>query len=775
MAPDDLEVEASFMRQASTYIQNKARPIFKQPYLLGFEVLKKGNEDNTRMVGAYAFNLGNNMLFYAPVFFINGEIRGNEFLYDHQKQFMYPLTNDWCGELLNNKELREGVSISKQETVKIRREIDLGGFLNSNGHIKRGFAEPILNEMFAVAQAEFESMGSTEHKSELKEFIKNAAALGIDARVGVADLIMKDETIGRAVYELIDPANYDFDLDVAVMKKEASAEPKEGIRLHKGRFGWTKSASAAHVQERMIDGYAIEDTRGEWVEKHASVIRENVCDEFQGISRDGVADVVMQDKSIQKCLVISTNIIAEVNAQSEGGGVLRSLVNQYGPTRRVYKINSKDVTMVAIDSSDLLDPGLPLDKRREVDITGMEIKPYKDIEWGTDVPAHEIPKEGETYALYMEDEGAILPLLHVTGVTTSKGKVATVTGIASSYNTVEWSLADILTREITISFNPDASRNHWTAGVLNPDRVRFIPLDVELTGDAVEGLDGTVSESLADKGTQYLQVNRLDTYPASSDQIPYMLMEGLGYDQKEGRVLKKSAGYQLVLGGETTPEIKEPEAIVTLMSICGCRESTARDLLSSPEPFFYKQAATMRFTDIPDWDEGYADELGIITVPAEESEVIGVETTYPYQPAPRIGDRGDPHNMGNAVVNQDRTQDAMATIDENYLVALAEKSGNPQVLEAGLIGNLADTYDASTIIPKHMPSMMRALDSMGRVYFLLHWKPEDFASTYGSDDNNELESLFKTNFEAYGDLMLKLIQKNHQAAEGVINPQKTDR
>ena len=95
----DQDVEKAFLDQAYVFIQNKATPLMRDPYRLGFEIVFK-NDDNTRMVGIFVFRVDDDLL-YAPVFFINGEIKGTDLLYRHATKKFVPLTNDWCLSLIH--------------------------------------------------------------------------------------------------------------------------------------------------------------------------------------------------------------------------------------------------------------------------------------------------------------------------------------------------------------------------------------------------------------------------------------------------------------------------------------------------------------------------------------------------------------------------------------------------------------------------------------------------------------------------------------------------
>lgn len=109
-AVNDLDIEKAFSDQASGFVENKVGDLMKDQYRVGFEVVKK-NEDNTRMVGIFAFKVDNSLIF-APVFFINGEIKGPLLYCCDTKKFV-PATKEWGNYLVESIELREGKGRSR--------------------------------------------------------------------------------------------------------------------------------------------------------------------------------------------------------------------------------------------------------------------------------------------------------------------------------------------------------------------------------------------------------------------------------------------------------------------------------------------------------------------------------------------------------------------------------------------------------------------------------------------------------------------------------------
>ena len=104
-AVNDVDIEKAFSDQASGFVENKVGDLMKDQHRIGFEIVKK-NEDNTRMVGIFAFKVDKSLVF-APVFFINGEIKG-PLLYRCDSKTFVPATKEWGNYLVESMELKEG-------------------------------------------------------------------------------------------------------------------------------------------------------------------------------------------------------------------------------------------------------------------------------------------------------------------------------------------------------------------------------------------------------------------------------------------------------------------------------------------------------------------------------------------------------------------------------------------------------------------------------------------------------------------------------------------
>mgnify|MGYP003398026846 CR=1 FL=1 len=93
---DDIDIEKTFSDMASGFVANKVGDLMKDEHRIGFEIVKK-NDDNTKLLGVFAFKVDKELIF-APVFFLQGEIKGPLLYRCDTKQFL-PATKEWASYL----------------------------------------------------------------------------------------------------------------------------------------------------------------------------------------------------------------------------------------------------------------------------------------------------------------------------------------------------------------------------------------------------------------------------------------------------------------------------------------------------------------------------------------------------------------------------------------------------------------------------------------------------------------------------------------------------
>ena len=95
----DADFERTFADLAHASLRDRA-PILLD-HLVGFQLLDK-SEDDSHAVGVWGFKVGNEWM-YAPVFFLNGQLKGDELLYIKSQDAFVPLKENWINYLLNRR------------------------------------------------------------------------------------------------------------------------------------------------------------------------------------------------------------------------------------------------------------------------------------------------------------------------------------------------------------------------------------------------------------------------------------------------------------------------------------------------------------------------------------------------------------------------------------------------------------------------------------------------------------------------------------------------
>ena len=91
--------EQSFASLAHAYIADKAPGLLD--FMVGFQLVDR-NEDNTKAIGIFGFQLDKEWL-YAPVFFLNGDLKGHELLYLKGQDKFVPMKENWVNYLIGKR------------------------------------------------------------------------------------------------------------------------------------------------------------------------------------------------------------------------------------------------------------------------------------------------------------------------------------------------------------------------------------------------------------------------------------------------------------------------------------------------------------------------------------------------------------------------------------------------------------------------------------------------------------------------------------------------
>jgi len=91
--------EQAFSSLAYAYLKDKAPRLLD--FMVGFQLVER-NDDNTKAMGVFGFRVGDQWL-YAPVFFLNGDLKGHELLYIKKQDSFVPMKENWVNYLMSRK------------------------------------------------------------------------------------------------------------------------------------------------------------------------------------------------------------------------------------------------------------------------------------------------------------------------------------------------------------------------------------------------------------------------------------------------------------------------------------------------------------------------------------------------------------------------------------------------------------------------------------------------------------------------------------------------
>jgi len=711
----DGEVEKAFLDQAYQAIQNKANPIMKAPYRLGFEIVHK-NDNNTRMVGIFVFRLGKD-LYYAPVFFINGTIKGTDLFYRHATKTFVPLTNEWVDYLLNLNPVEEGYAVEP----KVRLEATPSN-MDFNRIINPPTTQAAIHKYASAAWADMQvAAKDLPAESLLRRFIVEDG--GEDAIKKIANTVAADKRFAKALFYGSDETNYMPELPAV---KAAAAPETEELVVH------FNILNNANVKQASVDdvrrGYVVEDTR-----KDASInpIVEAAESHMETIGEPGVYNIMMADGSMKECLVAvpDHDMLDHVRAHD----------------------------MIAYTS--FLARSNPKHKFPELEIVDLDSRHYRRTReeqpaWGEFVMAldkcpelKDSMESGKSYKVFCTLDASLSQSITITKKDKSPAGI-------DCYEYARCYLSP--DSPSTLLYNPDYE------GAFDADHVlgkhhRFLEVAAEKVGESrIDYKDGL---ELGNRSA-------IDT-----------MIFGDGYKKASLELIGDE--YLIRLNDKWSPRLVKTAAHLCLMAECGMRSETADELLTKAATkkvnFFHKQALHIRAQAYPEFYSQFNDAYNV----QEEPENLNSHALIAHRDIPLI----ERNRVGDSVKHEARNQDGAqdqnlanpkADVQDNVLQTaspiqlyeMSQAKGVGNLFEHGVVGSLTKTYDSIALIDKYIPDLEQGLDRIGRILFLYYWKPEDFASAYGSDDQVELENKLLSNFKQLGDMVLELLLKSQRHQQG---------
>jgi hypothetical protein len=734
---DDTSFEQAFSNLAHAYLRDSAPKLLDHE--IGFQLLDR-NRENTKAVGVFAFKVGSNWM-YAPVFFLNGDLKGHELLYLKNQDMFVPLKENWITYLLNRKPSILGSGIQRNLTPLGQRQPDFTQLTRSPS--KFGSAQPTLKEMMTAVMPTL-ARTATMNTKEAFEQLGTALHLGTflkQARLETVDMLVKLCRHAPHVAEAIEEFH-----GLGVIK-EAIAVIKERERLEK-----ISSVLAEKTAEKpAAQGSLTVITYDLTVQK--ALPPEYTEEDQEKLLRDGI---LIKDQRDRDAVSIPYNIQVEqkfFNPTESGlyevlvkpGEIERCYIAVYpmGPSKRAdfatvvridgtpdwVNVRADHVFCLARVEGDEFDSwfnGLPeansvgkdarymvIDKRGDSTVPFRVLKEYGESSYGT-----------TTYEVHMEDYSKFPP----------RGNVSPCC--------------------YTDPLNYDKYR----------DGVR-----VHLNGKKGTGLRASMGDIFVPENFKLLKVSKGEDDGAAAGQSscgcgesdPPALQPGTLLDAQA--VLMNKMGSLEVRHDGTNVWVNQAhfsphEALVSLVKEHGLRETAAREILN-------KAAKHRKFACHVKYADPYGGPMmihGAPTAPADPGPVMGGESIMGTNIPTQLGiDVGVPVSGMSASQTDRSIYNPNPQFDQKAVqqVLDAAQSGQREVFDTAMIGTMLRAVRDDGLVDRYMGDLTKGLDKLGRILFMFYWHGDRFADRYGKSDMPELEDSLRNAFEMLGDVILFLKQK----------------
>jgi hypothetical protein len=718
-------VDAELNEKLPTLIDNR----------IGFQVIDK-TDDDSKAVGVYAFLL-NNVWIYLPVFFIDGKIEGFELLYLKQKDIFVPAMDNWVAAL-NEKGIQVlGDTITEQDE-------NADGQTATPGNTSTAASNGSISKIASDNSAPFASLQKIAHNLDVNDansHLEKEAVLEMfrpyatDTSVAYPSLSrdlpkLHKSARQRFVNTMVgspDFANALFSCyavdDIEKLARECMEDNitprKEAGLTYITNMRSKEAAELSNSEKRLLvkNNIFVKDHRTNFSKVYHEEVDTSV---LQNVSCPGVYDVLMQDGSFEKRIVLVPRVIDNLNSPARAGR---------------YEKTQAGVDIAVINPS----KAKGFERRCSRDIYGKpatECKPSElyDQQGGLKATVRslrDVP-EGAHLLFVNGPKECLMTQLKERRQDASGNIVVTLTGESP-----------FMAQEPSLNSYPSELTVHFVKGgklCIKGDMV-FVPEESRVFVDYPEWMVHCEGTKKGPNGGEIAKV----TYGTPN------VIRDLAYgDSQMGRVELTTSGERVSVkdaNGHTDMLSKK----ATLKVLCekhGIHAPQAMQLLKSAS----KAPGGRRA-----WLVKYA-------APYDTEAYKG--SKMPYMGGPSGTDDSDTLRF------EEKAQEGApltvasdasgASILPEQAISQAQKAsqaGIKEVLDVEVLKQLLDKADISELRKDYITEMIQGMDRIGRMLFIYYWHHDEFEAKYGKDQIQELKEKMIQVFNSTGDLILFLKEK----------------
>jgi len=732
-------LEKTFSDLAYSHLRDQSQSLLD--YLVGFQLLKS-EDDGERAVGIFGFEVDNDY-YYAPIFFLNGEIRGLDTLYSVKSDLFMPITEGWVNHVINRRQANLGDSDRRDRRARginypnyTRLKIIPGG----SGSVNLKLASEQREAMITAMTSEREIP-----RLNLIQGLKEA---------GATEFFKEAMERHPRMLEAFNQFYNVFDLEP--QRKQAAEEKDlpEPVTIITSMTDEGVDQLTDEQRETLLEGGEVAiDNRPEV--SRSILYKKEIKQVLENPTKGGLYDVLWYDGSVYPALIAPT-------------GSSKNEVTVYCPEFDMHcEIDSRCVFIARRYGDEEL--------RRWLEDNAVPASEARPGQSGIFVST-----EGEgTGAFCIEGatqgvDGLTIYIVHDTYEMRALDGHSGLNVIGGASRGNNGNPTPNMYKELSFG---GSGMHHMIPGFSNrpaedPNcRVSSIIVAPEGGSNPRYSKDKCI---VNDKHFYFLKLNNFtlrkpeydDLNTARREEEKYnapkydvvlsktdfgnydTLAEGL--DKVAGDLKSWNDGDQIVIDSEIGRySMNKTAAFRHLMVDQGLGEDDAKLVLkeASRQPSTYKikkvAASETQLLQLPDVDDtdvgGLLSSFHRTQVPyatANQAQTIDNREFYRYY---------SPYGSGGAPDNE---TDTFSVLEE------AGKTGQKDVFDAAALASLIKNHNPTDLVDRFLPTIVSGMDRIGRMLFLIYWHYEDFEERYGENDLSELIDNLRSVFEQLGDVII---------------------
>ena len=729
IASTDRCFETTFADLAFARLRDKAPSMLD--YLVGFQLLDK-DDDETRAVGLFGFKVGSEWI-YAPVFFINGQLKGHELMYLKSQDAFVPMSEQWVNYILNRKPnvLGENETTPRNELGLRQPDFDLfarAPYIGSKAASLKGYVKQAMC-MFEVSPRDVK-FASLDTRFTIPGAMK---ALGKQAAVNFLSTMANDQTFSRALLEFYDMQDLlkvaaevikgqkpENKLDEAGQKRRSGKDttPTPKVITNVGDPDSTGTLSNKEKEFLLKEKFVVRDARAG--NKKSRVYQINGPMQMNSPIRNGFYDVMLQTGESKRMLLFlnyiplgyselthraPVTVLIDPDSKKWGGYANSDILSN--------KLYGKDEFAKFIKGLPNGDTLKPRDVALLVTPDGAATEPFR-VESRVDLP------NGMTELKIWGFHDPVSP-----------GSSLAQNNQRKTYDTPTTAYRP--QRVTTVCFTNKSSEYTQMGATL------FVPNTFKAVELQPKSKDG-----------EFMNDGPKDLALANMNQMLYN-MEKKSVFENKGVLLKvgkdRNDKYVLTLNDKTQKTMDKIAAIKQMVEGFGMDGDEAISILSNVTPFTHSSLIIKEAWGEPPMSPTFQE-------PAFSHEFgINAPVQYPMETIQNL-------TQNDSAGARDQYKD-YRYIDERarQQAGNASQLGQKEVLDTAVISGLVRTMDSDSAVDDYISDMLLGLDRVGRILFMYYWHNDKFQDRYGKQDMIELENNLRNVFKSLGELTLFLKQK----------------